>query len=489
MTSSLLARITKTELRLILTVGIVLAAFARPKSIETNRALELAESMALGSLTIDAILVEKKVIPPARDGGRYDLPSADDPQFRGVFHRDRSYRDGHFYAGVAPGLSVGLAVPAGAARLLVGRLAPRLWAVEAIRQGILNLFGVLMFIIPTSILSVLLVHRINARFCEDERSRLFLTLVYAFGTWNFYYGTNLNAWQPTNACLLFALYAGVVRERMPTSLLLGCAGVALAFSVALNYFVAALLPVVALGIVWRHGVKSAVPLAAGVVMGALPLLAYHWHVCGSPFSTPYAHRVDAQVATIMGSGVQGFSYPSPVIALRLLADPRWGILPTVPVALLAFAAYRSRRSGYAVLGFAGFAMIWLMISGRHSDFHSGEGGFGSRYLVPSLPFVWLLVLEARRHVRGRVAEGICVLSLGISTTAAMFAPNHVYTTVSQFLLRGIDLPLLRWCGDMLTLHTTRRPPIDALGIAITVAVVLFFVWRDKPLNLLGAPGA
>jgi hypothetical protein len=104
--------------------------------------------------------------------------------------------------------------------------------------------------------------------------------------------------------------------------------------------------------------------------------------------------------------------------------------------------------------------------------------------MASLPFVWLLVLEAHKRVTGRIPEALCVLSIVISSTGAMFAPNFVYTTVLQFLLRGLDLPLLRWCRDMLTQYSTRRPPIDASGMAIAVAVLLFFVWREKPLNLL-----
>lgn len=462
------------EWRIVLTVLLVFGTFAQTDTTDGKRSLELSESLVVDrSLSLDGVVARDEpalgTLPPARS------PPQADPN-------DRSWARGHYYLGVAPGLSF-LATPGTAiVASVTSRAAPFAWRARFVRRGLLHLASTWLVIVPLGALTALLVHRAHERLLRHRERSTFLTFCYVFGTASFYYGASFSSWPIINlASWLFIAYAALI-PAPPTprvSVALGV-GAALAFSV--NYFGGILLPLFLGLLAVRRAYKSAFLLATGFALGALPTLLYHWSVFGSPLSTGYKYRIDANVATLMDAGVQGFQFPSPVIAAKLLFHPNIGLFVYSPVMLLGLWGLSFvRREGIVAFGTAGALLVLGMVAGRHADYHSAAGGMGSRYLAPMFPFVWLLVIRGADRVPARVLEYLGLFSIAVATMGAMFGAKTIHLFVTQFMIRGPDVPALRWLAKVLEEHTERRPPVDALGLLLLLGVALWLVWRQRPL--------
>jgi hypothetical protein len=184
----------------------------------------------------------------------------------------------------------------------------------------------------------------------------------------------------------------------------------------------------------------------------------------------------------MASGFQGFFLPSPVVAFKLLFHPYMGLFVYSPLTIFALFGLREiKKNAIFAFAAAGAALVLVIISGRTEDYHSGQGGFGSRYTLPMLPFVWVLVIGAYRHVPPRLFEAVAIVSVFFSLCGAMFGGKFLHLGISQFLIRGLEIPSLGWLKLVLEETSTRRPPIGASGILLLAALGLWLVWRRRPL--------
>jgi hypothetical protein len=469
------------EWRILLTALLILGAFAHAASSEGKRSFELTEAIVVDhSVRLDGVVVRDGFAPPTTaPDGRFP-PHVGEPD-------DRSFLDGHYLMGAAPGLSI-LALPATALAHYVGeRIAPNVWHSRFVRYGVLHLVNAWTVIIPVTLFTLLLVHRTHMRLLGDPRRATFLTFVYAFGTVSFFYGVQSNVWQVIN-CVTWAFIHFAVLSPAPLRASAAIAlGLAAALGVSMNYFAGILLPIFGATLLLRKDWRAAVWLSLGFGVGVLPLLGYHWAVFGSPLTTPYASRIHEEGRRLMASGFQGFFLPSPIIMLRLLFDPNLGMFVYAPITILGLAGLGGiKRDRVTAFGAAGALLIPVLISGRHVDFHSGQGGFGCRYIVPMLPFVWLLVVKSLDRVSPRLFEYVAIVSVAVSTFGAMFGGKLLHLSISQFLIRGVEIPSLIWVKQVLDEFTIRRPPVHASGVVVLVALGVWLVWRRRPL-LVSSP--
>jgi hypothetical protein len=464
------------EWKIMLTVLIVLAALAQPGSAESQRAIELAESIAVDhSLRLDGVVVRDGfVAPPVSADGTFPPPV-------GEAH-DRSFFAGHYYLGTAPGLSI-LMLPAAAVLEPLGaRAAPAAWRSRFVRHGVITLASVFTVMIPVSLLTLLFVHRTHTKLLGDGREATLLTFLYAFGTLFFHSSVQPNVWQIVNSVTWAFVYFAVLRDGPLGNGLAIALGLGTALAVSMNYFAGILLPLFGVTLLLRKDLRSAILLGAGFALGVLPLLAYHQATFGGPLSSPYSHRIDKDLQVLMASGWQGFFVPSPVIAFKLLFHPYIGLFFYAPITIFALFGVRYVR-GNRLLGFAlaGALLFLVLVAARTADYHSGQGGFGSRYIVPMVPFAWLLVVGAYRHVSLRLFEGVAIVSVFVSLVGAMFGGKFLHLGISQLLIRGFEIPSLGWLKRVLDEMSERRPPVGASGVLVLVALGLWLVWRRRPL--------
>jgi hypothetical protein len=461
------------EWRIVLTALLVLGAFAQTGTADGKRSLELSESLVVDrSLSIDGVVArDEPAAPRVSPSGN---PESDP--------NDRSWFDGHYYIGVAPGLSF-LGAPATAVVApIMTRIAPALWRPRFVRHGLLHLASTWLVIVPLGALTALLVHRAHERLLRHRERSVFLTFCYVFGTASFYYAASFSSWPVINVVSWLFIASVALSPEAPRPWVAVALGVGAALAFSVNYFGGILLPLFLGLLAFRRAWKSAFLLGVGFGLGAVPTLLYNWSAFGSPFSTGYQYRIDANVNTLMSAGVQGFQFPSLVIALKLLVHPYYGLFVYSPIMILALFGLRFvRREGVLAFGAAGALLVLALVAGRHADFHSAAGGMGSRYLAPMLPFAWLLAVRGADRVPARVVEYLGLFSVAVAGMGAMFGAKTIHLYVSQFLIRGPEVPALRWLAQVIEENTERHPPVDALGLLLLLGVALWLVWRPRPL--------
>jgi hypothetical protein len=203
-------------------------------------------------------------------------------------------------------------------------------------------------------------------------------------------------------------------------------------------------PTALIGLVLAGYVLSMVPrlvrgvvYAAGVVVGVLPLIAYHWLVYGSPFHTPYDDVVAVpgtsghDVVGPNGEGLLGVTTPSFSDAVSLLVDDDRGLLVLSPLVLagvvglvLIWRAGRRAESLTCLTIGAGF----LVYNSGYTPVFGGIFGGGSpgpRLLIAALPFLMLGVGAVFRRAP------LAVIALLVASTAIFAAATVTYPRIGE----------------------------------------------------------
>lgn len=289
---------------------------------------------------------------------------------------------------------------------------------------------------------------------------LAVTVAGALGTSFFVYATNLFG-HVQAAILAFAGFLAIrsaARASGAAEGRLALAGLCLGVALATDAILLLAVPLLALyAILCRPTgrLRSATALLAGALPPAAFLAAYN-HACfGSPWSAGALHLVDPGYREAYARGILGVQAPDLRGLLELTLLPRRGLLWLSPVMLLAplgllrLAARPGRRA--EALAAAGAALAVLLFATTTVDWTAGWS-FGSRYLVPAIPFLLVGVAASLRAVRASSALSVAFRALacvGLATTglaAATFPhfPPELESPVFQlalpFVWHGVTMP-------------------------------------------------
>jgi hypothetical protein len=289
-----------------------------------------------------------------------------------------------------------------------------------------------------------------------------------------------------------SIYRREDRSPSPRSLL--AAGFLAGYGLFCDY--SGLVPIVVLGAYalakltaehgTREGVLRSLPMVAGGVLGCALLLGYQAWAFGDPLY-PAQHYMPA--TEFSGDGWNGIHLPALDLALQNLVDPRFGLFTAGTGLLLAFAApflragpgpRLARRE--QILCLAMFVGIWLFASSV--AFARLQWNTGVRYLLPAVPFLFLLgaTVWARLPQRAVALLAGATLLQGWSLAMVRETPAESLATT---LLGGLQLPWLTVLGKMgaqyLPFFEGRAPDPTLLFVAVFGALA----WLWWPLRSQG----
>jgi hypothetical protein len=329
-----------------------------------------------------------------------------------------------------------------------------------------------------------------------RRTALGLSLLYAFGTPVFFRTgyLNQNLGLGIFAFMAFALIwdpgdriGWTVQRRFLIAGLLG----GLAF--LCDYSGAILMGLLGFYAWWRSsdeaGVGGGFRLSLWYLLGCIPgillLWQYQYASFGNPFLPPQNWMAPVEWIDVGYKGVGGIS----VTLLRLLlADPRYGLLITTPVALLAVAAPWLARRDPRPLPFRE-AVVCLTLTAAMVLFFSTvqytqlQWVTGIRYLAAILPFVFLAAVPALLRLPRILTYGITLLSVVVSWSLAMVrSQGTVLDNLQHVFVEGFQLP---WLTVLSKLATQYAPwlthGVSALPLMAVTGVVVYLIWRvDSP---------
>lgn len=382
-------------------------------------------------------------------------------------------KDGHYYSGKAPGtFFLGLAPFAVTERVLrllgVQEDFRYHWACYFANTCSNSLLGAV---------TVVLMFLMGLRLGVAEKDAAAAALSIGFGTMMFPFSTVFFSHVATAFFLFFAFYQlfAVKQERLGRQeWRIWCAGLALGFSVTLEYpavIGVGLIGLYALSVFWvtKEKFKTLVlKLVVAVILGFLPLIIYNLAAFKAPFYITYeAYSQSADTAfTAHKQGVLGIRVPLwdweawPQFwsnLTEITIQPLRGLFFNNPVLLMVFfglANFTRRRSNFRASGDAEMILATLVFLafltfnacfGDSIVYWGGGASFGPRYMIVALPFLALPLMACLSHRFLRVtfiglaliSAFFCLMAASIEPRAPYWPPNPILEFYLPRFSRGV----------------------------------------------------
>jgi 4-amino-4-deoxy-L-arabinose transferase-like glycosyltransferase len=266
-----------------------------------------------------------------------------------------------------------------------------------------------------------------------ESRAAWLALLFAFATPVFYRSAHLNH----NVFLMAALFGAFLLlwrkpgESEPLSVARRAgAGFLCGVAIALDYagvIPAAVLALYALSSRARTGgvgaaLRESVPSLVAAIPPVLFLLGTQWAMYGDPF-TPGQFVMPRQ-NEFVDIGARGIAFPSPEIFLKNLVSPSWGLVPFAPLLLFALVPPSGAREDERVLPRAERRWTWMLALAflafcAMNVYSLLQFNTGFRYLLPLVPFLFLLASDALARLERRWLAALTVAVFAHSAVLSM----------------------------------------------------------------------
>jgi hypothetical protein len=242
--------------------------------------------------------------------------------------------------------------------------------------------------------------------------------------------------------------------------------------------------------------KDSLFYIAGAVGPVVLLWFYQWRSFGHPFYPPQ-NFMPLQIYS--DKGYQGVSWPSGELLWMLLFDFQFGLFVAAPILCLAFLApfliyfkrniIPTRETVFILIFFGAFTLLFSTVQYTRLQWITGI-----RYIVPVIPFLFLLVVAVLTRLPRVVTYSFAALAIGESWAMSMVrrvdVPGEgILSSVSNFFLSGFQLPCLTTVSKMATQYAPafEGQNISPVPVFLLASVVIWGIWSIKCpwRNLIG----
>jgi hypothetical protein len=224
---------------------------------------------------------------------------------------------------------------------------------------------------------------------------------------------------------------------------------------------------------------------AGAVGPVVMLWFYQWRSFGHPFYPPQ-HFMPAQIYS--DKGYQGVSWPSGELLWMVLFDFQFGLFVAAPILSLAFLApilscfkrniIPIRETVFILIFSSAFTLFFSTVQYTRLQWITGI-----RYIVPVIPFLFLLVVAVLIRLPRVVTYGVATLAIIESWSMSMVrrvdVPGEgIISSVVNFFLNGLQLP---WLTTLSKMASQYAPVLDGQSISplpvfLLAGAVIWGIW-------------
>lgn len=365
-----------------------------------------------------------------------------------------------------------------------------------IKFGLIGFITLLFVMAPLSALSAVIMFSVFGRLRFSRKTSIWLALLYALGTPVFFRTHYLNQNLMVGLFTFFAfvlLWQYAEQGRMKYWLRYGLAGFLSGLALLCDYSGLVSLFLVGGYALWlqkevtsfRQGMRNVLWFSAGAVGPVLLLWFYQWRSFGHPLYPPQHYMPPVEWIEI---GYQGVAGPSMELLSMLLFDPRFGLFTSSPILLLAVFAPILHFMGRNKIGlretlflFAMFLGILLFFSGV--QYTRLQWLTGIRYMVPVIPFLFLLAAEVLTRLPRLLSYFLSVLAFTQSWCMSMASDDKiqkgVIETLKSIFLEGFQLP---WLTTLYKMSSQYAPTLENTGVSplpifVFTGAVIYGIWR------------
>jgi hypothetical protein len=361
---------------------------------------------------------------------------------------------------------------------------------------------------PLAALSVVVMYRLLLSLTRRLLASVLLALLYGFGTPILYRTAQLNQNVLIAFCALFAfalLWQPVLecgssasaRRTAPRPWAYLLAGLLAGWAIVLDYSGVIVLAMLTVYAIWKRAERPAAARSRGdlplFVLGAAAslavLLAYQWIAFGNPLFPAQRYMPPTEWSRY---GYNGMDWPHLDLLWQTAFSPRFGLFTSAPLLLLSLypPAWRKAmrivglREAWTIFGFT--VAFFLFCAGN--QYGRLQFNSGVRYIVPVVPFLFLIVagslLKWSRSPRRGVAwlaAGFAVVTAYWSWALAMYRDveqgRGIIEAIIAMSTHGVRLP---WLTTLQNLSFVPAGPWVWLILIAASAVVAVLWWAPVP---------
>lgn len=223
--------------------------------------------------------------------------------------------------------------------------------------------------------------------------------------------------------------------------------------------------------------RRVVWFGAGAAPLLVLLLGYQWWAFGSPMTVPQTLMPTTQYSVY---GYSGMSLPQLDLVWANLFDLRFGLFSFGPLLLLAIPGASVLRprwmSGRQALTVAAFFVGFLLFCSAN-QFARLQWNTGLRYLLPLVPFCFLLAVPVLERMPAVLRRWILVAAVAESWALAM-ARESVPESLVKVFIAGPELPWLTVIGKTAASYVPflQGAPSPLPVLAVGAAAILAIWW-------------
>jgi hypothetical protein len=230
--------------------------------------------------------------------------------------------------------------------------------------------------------------------------------------------------------------------------------------------------------------KDSLFYIAGAVGPVVMLWFYQWRSFGHPFYPPQ-NFMPPQIYS--DKGYQGVFWPSGELLWMILFDFQFGLFVAAPILSLAFLApilscfkrniVPVRETVFILIFVAAFILFFSTVQYTRLQWVTGI-----RYIVPVIPFLFLLVVAVLIRLPRIVTYGVAALAIieswAMSMVRRVDVPGEgILSSVVNVFLNGLQLPWLTTLSKMATQYVPDlHQSISPVPVFLMSAVVIWGIW-------------
>ena len=229
--------------------------------------------------------------------------------------------------------------------------------------------------------------------------------------------------------------------------------------------------------------KRSLWFVAGALGPIAFLLFWQWYCYGNPWLPAQYHM--PQKYYVGYPSERGFGWPLPAALWGLLFDPQYGLLVFAPIFALALyhPALLLRRKNLVparvtLLAWAFFGVLWVFCSCiQYTLRHQWQDGV--RYMVPAVPFLFLLVADVLAQMPRALAYLVALAAMTETWCLSMVRENPL-ESIAQVLLHGPELP---WLNTLIKAAPQYFPALaegaSPLALFLLWGIIIWGIWRVR----------
>jgi len=233
--------------------------------------------------------------------------------------------------------------------------------------------------------------------------------------------------------------------------------------------------------IFLNSLKKSIGFIIGSIAPVGFLLWYQWYYFGNPLFPAQSYMPPTPYTKY---GYKGVSIPSIDTIWGNLFDLRYGLFVFCPFLMMSFFTLfikKQKLTPHREIIFIMIFFITFLLFCSANQYSLMQFNTGVRYMVPLVPFLFLLAVEVFMRIPRKIGLLIAIITLSQSWCISMVRdferPQGILESIKLLFLQGFQLPWLTVISKTATQYTaTLSKGASPILLFLITAGILYCIW-------------